>query len=123
MIADAATAVLAVARVFCALATVRHRRWLPDRLVRWTLWPLATLMVLRALTAAIGDVQQLATGTSTRTTVLDLALWSPLFLVLGLLWAATALTYTLRTEGTTAGPSATGTARRAVSARAESRHR
>ena len=95
-IADAATVVLAVAGVTFALATVRPRRWLSAGLVRYSLWPLAALMVLRAVLAAVGDVQQLATSASTRTTVWDLALWSPLFLIWGLLWAATALTYARR---------------------------
>jgi hypothetical protein len=95
-IADAASVVLAVAGVFFALATVRARRWLPVSLVRWSLWPLAVLMVLRAMLAIIGDVQQMATGSSTRTTLWDLVLWSPLFLIWGLLWAATALTYACR---------------------------
>jgi Protein of unknown function (DUF3995) len=95
-IADAATVVLAVAGVIFALATVRPRRWLPAWLVRWSLWPLAVLMVLRAVSATLGDVQQLATGASTRTTLWDLTLWSPLFLIWGLLWAATALTYARR---------------------------
>jgi Protein of unknown function (DUF3995) len=57
-IADAATVVLAVAGVAFALATVRPRRWLPVWLERWSLWPLATLMVLRAVLATAGDVQQ-----------------------------------------------------------------
>jgi hypothetical protein len=56
-IADAATVVLAVAGVAFALATVRPRRWLPVWLERWSLWPLATLMVLRAVLATAGDVQ------------------------------------------------------------------
>jgi hypothetical protein len=82
-----------------ALATVRPRRWLPVWLVRWTLWPLATMMVLRAMLSIIGDVQQIASGASgpvTHTALWDLALWSPLFLIWGLLWAATALTYARR---------------------------
>jgi hypothetical protein len=64
VIADAATVVLAVAGVFFALATVRPRRWLPVWLVRCSLWPLAALMVLRAVLAIPGDVYQLATGAS-----------------------------------------------------------
>ena len=95
-IADAAAVVLAVAGVSFALATVRPRRWLPAWLIRWSLWPLAVLMLLRAVLAAAGDVQQLATGAATGTTVWDLVLWSPLFLIWGLLWAATALTYAHR---------------------------
>lgn len=97
LVADAVTVVLAVAGVLFALATVRSRRWLPAWLVRWTLWPLAVLMVLRAVMSAIGDVQELVTGTSaTRTAVWDLVLWSPMFLIWGLMWAATALTYARR---------------------------
>jgi hypothetical protein len=38
-------------------------------------------MVLRAVLAFAGDVQQLVTGTSTGTTLWDLVLWSPLFLI------------------------------------------
>ena len=47
VVADAVSVVLAVAGVLFALATVRPRRWLPVWLVRCTLWPLATFMVLR----------------------------------------------------------------------------
>ena len=81
--------VFAVAGVCLALTTVRRRRWLPVWLVRCSLWPLAALMVLRAVTATLGDVQQLATAASTRTAMWDLVLWSPLFLIWGVLWAAT----------------------------------
>lgn len=102
VIADAATVVLAAAGVFFALATVRPRRWLPVWLVRCSLWPLAALMVLRAVLVAVGDVHQLATGAATRTTLWDLTLWSPLFLIWGLLWAATALTYARRAKTTRA---------------------
>ena len=102
VVADAVTVVLAVAGVLFALATVRPRRWLPAWLVRWSLWPLATFMVLRAMLGIIGDVQQIASGASgalTHTALWDLALWSPLFLVWGLLWAATAMTYVRRVRG------------------------
>lgn len=102
VIADAVTVVLAVAGVLFALATVRPRRWLPVWLVGCSLWPLAALMVLRAVLLAVGDVDQLATGVSTRTTLWDLGLWSPLFLIWGLLWAATALTYARRAKTTRA---------------------
>jgi hypothetical protein len=103
LIADAFSLVLAVAGVLFALATVRPRRWLPVWLVRWTLWPLATFMVLRGMLGIIGDVQQIASGESgalTHTALWDLALWAPLFLIWGLLWAATALTYTRRVRTT-----------------------
>jgi hypothetical protein len=94
VIADATTVVLAAAGVLFALATTRPRsRWLPVRLVRFLLWPLATLMVLRAVLAGAGDAYQLSAGRGSRTAWWDLFLWSPLFLVWGLLWAATALTY------------------------------
>ena len=63
-VADAVSVVLAVAGVLFALATVRPRRWLPVWLVRWSLWPLATFMVLRAMLGIIGDVQQIASGAS-----------------------------------------------------------
>ena len=99
VIADAVSLVLAVGGVFFALATVRPRRWLPVGLVRWSLWPLATFMVLRAINGIIGDVQQIASGASgplTHTALWDLTLWAPLFLIWGLLWAATALTYARR---------------------------
>ena len=102
VIADAATVVLAAAGVFFALATVRPRRWLPVWLVRCSLWPLAALMVLRGVLAAVGDVHQLATGAATRTARWDLVLWSPLFLIWGLLWAATALTHARRAKTTRA---------------------
>jgi hypothetical protein len=84
--------------VIFALATVRRRRWLPVRLVTYSLWPLAVLMVLRGALSIVGDVGELATGTSTPTTVWDLVLWSPLFLIWGLLWAATAVTYARRSR-------------------------
>ena len=100
VIADAATVVLAAAGGLFALATVRPRRWLPVWLVRCSLWPLAALMVLRAVLSIPGDVHQLATGAATRTTLWDLVLWSPLFLIWGLLWAATALTYARRAKTT-----------------------
>jgi hypothetical protein len=93
VIADAATVVLAAGGVWLALATLHPRRWLPVSLVRRSLWPLAALMVLRAVLAIVGDVYQFATGAWTRTTLWDLVLWSPWFLIWGLLWAATAVTY------------------------------
>lgn len=99
VVADAVSVVLAVMGVVFALATVRPRRWLPIWLVRWTLWPLATFMVVRGMLGIIGDVLQIASGESgpvTHTALWDLALWAPLFLIWGLLWAATALTYTRR---------------------------
>ena len=102
-IADAFSVVLAVAGVLFALATVRPRRWLPAWFVRWSLWPLATFMVLRGVLGMIGDVQQIASGESgalTHTALWDLALWSPLFLIWGLLWAATAVTYSHRANTT-----------------------
>jgi hypothetical protein len=96
-IADAVTVVLAVAGVVFALMTVRPRRWLPSRLVRWSLWPLAVFMVLRALLSIPGDVYEIASGGALAHTALwDLVLWSPMFLIWGLLWAATALTYDRR---------------------------
>jgi hypothetical protein len=57
------------------------------------------LMVLRGMLSIIGDVLQIASGESgpvTHTALWDLALWAPLFLIWGLLWAATAVTYTRR---------------------------
>lgn len=100
VIADAASVVLAAAGVGFALATLRVRRWLPVRFVRWTLLPLAVLMVvLRGLLSIVGDVAQIASGESgpwTHTALWDLGLWSPLFLVWGVLWAGTAVTYTRR---------------------------
>ena len=107
VIADAVTVGLAMVGVFLALATVRPRRWLPVWLVSCSLWPLATLMVLRAVLAIPGDAYELATsastGTTSRTTLWwDLVLWAPLFLIWGLLWAATALTYARRAKATKA---------------------
>ena len=100
VIADAVSLVLAVVGVLFAVATVRPRRWLPVWLVRCLLWPLAALMVLRAVLSIPGDLSQLATstGASTRTALWDLVLWSPLFLIWGLLWAATAVTYARRVK-------------------------
>ena len=98
-IADAVSVGLAVAGVAFALATLHPRRWLPVRLVRWSLLPLGTFMVLRATLSILGDVQQIASGADgpvTHTAIWDLVLWSPYFLVWGLAWAATALTYTRR---------------------------
>jgi hypothetical protein len=105
LVADAISVVLAVAGVLFALATVRPRRWPPAWLVRWTLWPLATFMVLRATLSILGDLQQIASGSGrsgalTHTALWDLALWSPLFLIWGLLWAATAVTYAHRANTT-----------------------
>ena len=96
VVTDQVTVALAVIGVAFALATVRPHRWFPVWLVRCCLWPLAVLMVLRAVSATLGDVHQVVVGTASRTNVWDLALWSPLFLVWGLLWAATARTYALR---------------------------
>jgi len=101
VVADAASVVLAVVGVLFALATVRTRPWLPVWLVRWTLWPLAVFMVLRGTLGIIGDVLQIASGEDgpvTHTALWDLALWAPLFLVWGVLWAATAMTYARRTS-------------------------
>lgn len=103
-VADVVSVVLAVAGVLFALATLHPRPWLPVRLVRWSLWPLATFMVLRAVLSIPGDVLQIASGEPgalTHTAVWDLALWSPLFLIWGVLWAATALTYARRVRVTT----------------------
>jgi hypothetical protein len=102
-IADAVSVVLAAAGVVFAVSTVQPRRWLPLWLVRWSLWPLATFMVLRAVLSMPGDVYEIASGSSgalTHTALWDLALWSPLFLIWGLLWAATALTYSHRAHTT-----------------------
>ena len=96
VVTDQVTVVLAVVGVAFALATLRPRRWLPRWLVNTCLWPLAVLMVLRVASATLGDVHQVVTGAATRTTVWDLALWSPLFLVWGVLWAATARAYARR---------------------------
>ena len=98
-IADAVSVVLAVAGVLFALATVRPRRWLPVSLVRWSLWPLATFMVLRGMLSIPGDVYEIASGGAlAHTARWDLVLWSPLFLIWGVLWAATALTYVRRSR-------------------------
>jgi hypothetical protein len=99
VIADAVSMVLAVVGVLFALATVRPRRWLPVWLIRWSLWPLTTFMVLRGVNGMISDVLQIASGASgplTHTALWDLGLWAPLFLIWGLLWAATASTYARR---------------------------
>jgi hypothetical protein len=96
-ITDAVSVVLAVVGVLFALATLHPRRWLPVRFVSYTLWPLAVLMVVfRGALSIVGDVVALATGESTHLAAWDLTLWAPLFLVWGLLWAATAMTYASR---------------------------
>jgi hypothetical protein len=103
LIADAFSLVLAMVGVLFALATVHPQRWLPVWLVRWSLWPLATFMVLRGVLGIIGDVQQIASGATgplTHTALWDLVLWAPLFLIWGLLWAATAMTYSRRARTT-----------------------
>lgn len=97
-IADAVSLGLAVVGVLIALATLRPRRWLPVWLIRVMLWPLAVFMVLRAVLSFPGDVYALAIGESTRTALWDLVLWSPMFLIWGLLWAATAVTYARRAK-------------------------
>lgn len=103
-IADAISVVLAIGGVLFALATVRPRSWLPTGLVRWSLWPLSTFMVLRGALSIPGDVYEIATdGALAHTARWDLALWSPLFLVWGVLWAATALTYAHRSSAVRAG--------------------
>jgi hypothetical protein len=61
------------------------------------------MVVLRSMLSILGDVLQIASGASgplTHTALWDLALWSPLFLIWGLLWAATAMTYTHRANTT-----------------------
>jgi len=100
-IADAVSVALAAVGVLFALATLRPRRWLPTRFVRWSLWLLATFMVLRGVLSIPGDVYEIASGGAlSHTASWDLALWSPLFVIWGLLWAATALTYARRSGGT-----------------------
>jgi hypothetical protein len=99
VITDAITVALAAAGVLLSLATARPQRWTPPaHLLRYPLGILSTLMVLRAIAAGLGDAHALVTGTFTRTAAWDLALWSPLFLVWGLLWAATSLTYGRRSR-------------------------
>ncbi|MGZ9935791.1 DUF3995 domain-containing protein [Streptomyces sp. NC-S4] len=87
-----------------ALATVRP--WghvLPRRLLAVPMWIIGALMVLRACGAFgfgfIGDIMVLTghlhvdppdTGIAHHVSRMDLLLWSPYFLVWGLLWAATA---------------------------------
>jgi hypothetical protein len=59
--------------------------------------------VLCATLSILGDLQQIASGADgplTHTAIWDLVLWSPYFLVWGLAWAATALTYTRRVDTT-----------------------
>jgi hypothetical protein len=88
--------VLAVAGVVFALATVQRRRWLPAWLGRRSLWPLAALMVLRAVLAAAGDVQQLCDWCGDRHDCVGSDLVVAVVPDMGLLWAATALTYARR---------------------------
>jgi hypothetical protein len=112
-IADAVSVVLAVAGVLFALATVRRRRWLPVWLVRWSLWPLVAFMVQRSVLSIPGDVYEIAAGGALAHTALwDLVLWSPLFLIWGLLWAATAVTYARRSRPPDRPPPDAGRGRR-----------
>lgn len=100
VVGDALTVGLAVVGVLVALGTVHPPRWMPPvRLARLPLMTLSALMMLRAVVAATGDASALAAGTLTTTGFWDLVLWSPLFLIWGLLWAATALTYAHRSQG------------------------
>ena len=108
VVADAVSVGLAVVGVLFALSTLRPRRWLPVWLVRSCLWPLAAFMVLRGVLGIVGDVQQIASGASgplTHTAIWDLALWAPMFLIWGLLWAATASTYARRARTQLGGES------------------
>ena len=103
VVIDAATVFAAAAGVVLAIATIRLPRWIPPaRLLRYPLGFLSALMVLRATVAGLGDAYALMTGAYTRTAVWDLALWSPFFLVWGLLWAATAVTYSRRSHAASA---------------------
>lgn len=87
----------AIVGALVALATVQP--W-GRKLPRWLLLTPASMacafMVLRAVLAVIGDVQQLSAeipADATRRARWDLLLWSPYFLVWGILWGATAWSY------------------------------
>jgi choline-glycine betaine transporter len=93
---------LAVVGIGAALATVHP--W-GCRLPRWVLigplGALCVLMVLRAVLQAIGDIQRLLHGvsvTSAHTARWDLALWSPFFLLWGILWGVLVGRFVIRTR-------------------------
>jgi hypothetical protein len=93
---------LAVVGIGAALASVHP--W-GCRLPRWVLiGPLSTLaalMILRAVLQAIGDCQRLLHGvsaTSAHTARWDLALWSPYFLLWGVLWGVLVRRFVIRTR-------------------------
>ena len=96
---DVATVVLAALGVPFAIATAQlWGRFIPRWGVLYLLWPLSVLMLLRAAATAVQDIVQLVTGTLAFTGFWDLILWSPFFLLWGLLWGATVLTYMHRTR-------------------------
>jgi len=93
---------LAVVGIGAAIATVHPwGRVLPRWLLIGPLSTLSVLMILRALLQAIGDVQRLLDGvspTSAYTARWDLALWSPFFLLWGVLWGALVYQFARRTR-------------------------
>lgn len=88
---------LSVAGVVAAFATVSGwGRVFPRWLVLVGTWLLATLMVIRGMGQIIGGIQRLGLDPppSARYTITwDVALWSPFFLIWGLLWGAVAWQY------------------------------
>ena len=88
---------LSAAGIVAAFATVSGwGRVFPRWLVLVGTWSLATLMVIRAVGQIIGGIQRLGLDpppAARHTITWDLALWSPFFLVWGLLWAAVAWQY------------------------------
>jgi len=100
------TDVLALAGIAVALATVQPWGWVaPRRLLLALTGAGAVLLVLRAVLLLVQDVL-LLTGVTTvaaheatlahRLARWDLLLWSPYFLVWGILWGATAWSYQRR---------------------------
>jgi hypothetical protein len=94
--------VLAVVGIGAAIATVHPwGRVLPRWLLIGPLSALSALMILRAALQAIGDVQRLVEGvspTSAHTARWDLALWSPYFLLWGILWGVVVYRFANRTR-------------------------
>jgi hypothetical protein len=93
---------LAVVGIGAALATVHPwGRKLPRWVLIGPLCALSVLMILRAVLQAIGDIQRLLHGvsaTSAHTARWDLALWSPFFLVWGILWGVLVGRFVIRTR-------------------------
>jgi signal transduction histidine kinase len=93
---------LAVVGIGAAIATVHPwGRALPRWLLIGPLSTVSALMILRAVLQMVGDVQRLVHGvspTSAYTARWDLALWSPYFLLWGILWGMVVYRFASRTR-------------------------